>query len=85
MLLGMSIVQSGFGLPVLHPATYQYMMRTAYQDIQLSDEDVPDFAAWQLIAQVREKFIEELKYLRLYSTCYLSNIQECGSCLLGLA
>lgn len=40
MLLAMSIVQSGFGLPVLHPAMYQYMMGTAYQEIQLSDDDV---------------------------------------------
>lgn len=60
MLLAMSIVQSGFGLPVLHPAMYQYMMGTAYQEIQLSDDDVPEFAARQLIVQVK-KFLKELK------------------------
>ena len=54
MLLAMSIVQSGFGLPVLHPAMYQYMMGTAYQDIQLSDDDIPEFAARQLIVQVKK-------------------------------
>ena len=50
----MSILQSGFGLPVLHAAMYQYMMETAYQDIQLSDDNVPDFAAQQVIAQLRK-------------------------------
>ena len=52
ILIGMSIVQGGPGLPMLHPAVYQYMTTGKYLDVNMSVKGIPDAGVRILIDQV---------------------------------
>ena len=41
ILIGMSVVQGGPGLPILHPAVYQYMTTGKYIDVNMSVKGIP--------------------------------------------
>ena len=48
----MSVVQGGPGIPMLHPAVYQYMITGKYTDIDVSVKGIPDAGVRALIDQV---------------------------------
>ena len=48
----MSVVQGGPGLPILHPAVYQYMTTGKYIDVNMSVKGIPDAGVRALIEQV---------------------------------
>ena len=52
MLIGMSVVQGGPGIPMLHPAVYQYMITDKYTDINVSVKGIPAAGVRALIDQV---------------------------------
>ncbi len=52
MYVAMSIMQGGPGIPVPSPAFYMYWINGCYLDMDLKDDDVPDPAVRELLAQV---------------------------------
>ena len=54
ILIGMSIVQGGYGFPALHPAVYKYMVTGTYLNLNVPSTDVPDAGVCALIDQVCE-------------------------------
>ena len=45
-------MQGGPGLPMLHPAVYQYMTTGKYLDVNMSVKGIPDAGVRTLIDQV---------------------------------
>ena len=58
-LIAMSILQGGFGFPVLHPTAYNYLVKGDYVGQVVNDEDVPDFQIRQLLQEVYIIFVVE--------------------------
>ncbi len=54
-LTGMSILQGGCGIPVLHPAAYNYLATGDYLGHIVKDDDVPDLhIIRQLLQEVNQ-------------------------------